>query len=248
MDTSKARVRVIRDGSEVKVSSNQIGIKETGGDVDKYNYSYSVDKSVFDRDGKYIVQVYSHALEGTDYSSVSEEYAFILDSKKPEIIISGLEDGKTYKDYKKKITIDIRDKSKITEVSAILNGKSVPLSKENGIYTLEIQESKNKQSLSITVKDKAGNESTKTIEDFIISSEVAIFIVNQWWFKWGIGAIIAFLAALIALIVKSRRDSRRDEEISNKDYEDLYNSTAQNSSESVSTEDRETTIIEDEEK
>jgi hypothetical protein len=248
LDTSKARVRVIRDGSEVKVSSNQIGIKETGGDVDKYNYSYSVDKSVFDRDGKYIVQVYSHALEGTDYSSVSEEYAFILDSKKPEIIISGLEDGKTYKDYKKKITIDIRDKSKITEVSAILNGKSVPLSKENGIYTLEIQESKNKQSLSITVKDKAGNECTKSIEDFIISSEVATFIVNQWWFKWGIGAIIAFLAALIALIVKSRRDSRRDEEISNKDYEDLYNSTAQNSSESVSTEDRETTIIEDEEK
>lgn len=248
LDTNKARIRVIRDGSEVKVSSNQIGIKETGGDVDKYNYSYSVDKSVFDRDGKYIVQVYSHALEGTDYSSVSEEYAFILDSKKPEIIISGLEDGKTYKDYKKKITIDIRDKSKITEVSAILNGKSVPLSKENGIYTLEIQESKNKQSLSITVKDKAGNESTKSIEDFIISSEVATFIVNQWWFKWGIGAIIAFLAALIALIVKSRRDSRRDEEISNKDYEDLYNSTAQNSSESVSTEDRETTIIEDEEK
>lgn len=248
LDTNKARVRVIRDGSEVKVSSNQIGIKETGGDVDKYNYSYSVDKSVFDRDGKYIVQVYSHALEGTDYSSVSEEYAFILDSKKPEIIISGLEDGKTYKDYKKKITIDIRDKSKITEVSAILNGKSVPLSKENGIYTLEIQESKNKQSLSITVKDKAGNESTKSIEDFIISSEVATFIVNQWWFKWGIGAIIAFLAALIALIVKSRRDSRRDEEISNKDYEDLYNSTAQNNSESVSTEDRETTIIEDEEK
>lgn len=248
LDTNKARVRVIRDGSEVKVSSNQIGIKETGGDVDKYNYSYSVDKSVFDRDGKYIVQVYSHALEGTDYSSVSEEYAFILDSKKPEIIISGLEDGKTYKDYKKKITIDIRDKSKITEVSAILNGKSVPLSKENGIYTLEIQESKNKQSLSITVKDKAGNESTKSIEDFIISSEVATFIVNQWWFKWGIGAIIAFLAALIALIVKSRRDSRRDEEISNKDYEDLYNSTAQNSSESVSTEDKETTIIEDEEK
>lgn len=248
LDTNKARVRVIRDGSEVKVSSNQISIKEIGGDVDKYNYSYSVDKSVFDRDGKYIVQVYSHALEGTDYSSVSEEYAFILDSKKPEIIISGLEDGKTYKDYKKKITIDIRDKSKITEVSAILNGKSVPLSKENGIYTLEIQESKNKQSLSITVKDKAGNESTKSIEDFIISSEVATFIVNQWWFKWGIGAIIAFLAALIALIVKSRRDSRRDEEISNKDYEDLYNSTAQNSSESVSTEDRETTIIEDEEK
>lgn len=248
LDTNKARIRVIRDGSEVKVSSNQIGIKETGGDVDKYNYSYSVDKSVFDRDGKYIVQVYSHALEGTDYSSVSEEYAFILDSKKPEIIISGLEDGKTYKDYKKKITIDIRDKSKITEVFAILNGKSVPLSKENGIYTLEIQESKNKQSLSITVKDKAGNESTKSIEDFIISSEVATFIVNQWWFKWGIGAIIAFLAALIALIVKSRRDSRRDEEISNKDYEDLYNSTAQNSSESVSTEDRETTIIEDEEK
>lgn len=248
LDTNKARVRVIRDGSEVKVSSNQIGIKETGGDVDKYNYSYSVDKSVFDRDGKYIVQVYSHALEGTDYSSVSEEYAFILDSKKPEIIISGLEDGKTYKDYKKKITIDIRDKSKITEVSAILNGKSVPLSKENGIYTLEIQESKNKQSLSITVKDKAGNESTKSIEDFIISSEVATFIVNQWWFKLGIGAIIAFLAALIALIVKSRRDSRRDEEISNKDYEDLYNSTAQNNSESVSTEDRETTIIEDEEK
>lgn len=248
LDLNKARVRVIRDGSEVKVSRNQISIKETGGDVDKYNYSYSVDKSVFDRDGKYIVQVYSHALEGTDYSSVSEEYAFILDSKKPEIIISGLEDGKTYKDYKKKITIDIRDKSKITEVSAILNGKSVPLSKENGIYTLEIQESKNKQSLSITVKDKAGNESTKSIEDFIISSEVATFIVNQWWFKWGIGAIIAFLAALIALIVKSRRDSRRDEEISNKDYEDLYNSTAQNSSESVSTEDRETTIIEDEEK
>lgn len=85
-------------------------------------YEYRVDKSVFTEDGMYQVQVYSSSLDGTKYSSVSEVYSFILDTQSPEVVLSGIENGGRYREYKRKVTIDVRDLSGVDTIVAKVNG------------------------------------------------------------------------------------------------------------------------------
>lgn len=211
LDTSKAKVSIIRDGSEIAVDSKYITITESDGEDGKYNYSYVIDKKAFDKDGKYLIQIYSHAEEGTDYSSVSEEYSFVLDTVKPEIIVSGVESNKQYHEYEKKVTIDVRDMSGINEIHVTLNGKDVNLDKSNGVYSFKISESSGPQNLVVTVTDKAGNTSTVEVSKFLVTSSTWVFLINQLWFKLGIGALIAFIAAIIALLFKHRHTARKEE-------------------------------------
>ena len=225
LDTEKARVSVIKDGVDYKVADKYINVKESGGDKDKYNYTYTVSKEAFKDDGKYLVQIYSHAVEGTDYSSVSQEYAFVLDTTKPEIIVSGVESGSTYNEYEKEIAIDVRDMTGVKSIKATLNGEDVALTKENGIYSFKVKENSEPQTLVVEVEDMAGNVSTNTVDNFVVSSDTSVFIVNQWWFKFSIGAVIAFLAAIIALITKSHMDKRKEEKESAKEYVEMYNTT-----------------------
>lgn len=234
LDTEKAKVSVIKDGVELDIDPKYITVEESGGENDKYSYKYIVSKEAFKEDGKYLVQIYSHAVEGTDYSSVSQEYAFVLDSKKPEIIVSGVESDGKYKDYQKTITIDVRDKTGVKNITVSLNGKDIPLDKNNGVYSFVIKESKEKQSFIVEVEDMAGNISTKTVENFLISSDAMMFIVNQWWFKLGIGAVIAFLGAIIALIIKSHRERRKAEKETAEEYAEIYRTSGSSSASSSS--------------
>lgn len=245
LDTSKARVSVIRDGSEVDINPDLITISESGGESDKYNYTYTVSKEAFDTDGKYLIQVFSHAIEGTDYSSVSEEYAFVLDTHKPEIIISGVESNEKYRAYEKIVTLDVRDMTGVKSISAKLNGKKVNLNKKNDVYSFKVSESEDVQNLVVEVTDLAGNTSTSSVDNFLITSNAWLFIVNQTWFKLGIGAGAAFLAAIIALIIKNRRDSKKEEEASMKEHEELYKATGSSSTGVSSTSSTGKDMVED---
>lgn len=245
LDTEKARVSVILDGKEVDVPKDDITIKEEGGETGKYSYTYTVSKDAFSTDGKYLVQIYSHAVEGTDYSSVSEEYAFVLDTTKPEVIISGISNNGKYHEYSKKVTIDVRDLSGVGEISATLNGKNIQMSKSNGVYSFDIQENASKQNLVVTVTDLAGNTTEQNVSDFVITSNAWVFLVNQLWFKFGIGAIIAFLCAMIALIIKSRKASRKEEDALLQQHAELYQESVSSTSGGLSTANGEKDLAED---
>ena len=177
-----------------------------------------------------MVQVYSTSFDGTTYNSVSEEYAFVLDSIDPKIIVSGVEQGKKYHEYEKKVTIDIRDISGVDKISATLNGKEVVLNKENGVYSFNISESVSSQTLEVTVVDLAGNKSTSRVEDFMVTSNLWVYLINQWWFKVSIGTVVAFLGAIIALIVASRRKARKQEEATLRQNAELYRGSSSSSS------------------
>lgn len=229
LDTSKAKVSVILDGTEVDVKDNLISISESEGEDGKYNYTYQVNKKAFDTDGKYLIQVYSHAEEGTDYSSVSEEYSFVLDTAKPEIIVSGVESNKRYHEYDKKVTIDVRDMSGVSDIHATLNGKDIELDKANGVYSFKVLENADAQNLSVTVTDLAGNESTVEVSNFLVTSNIWVFLTNQLWFKLGIGALIAFITAIIALLVKNRHAARKEENEVLRQNMELYRASSSTS-------------------
>ena len=243
LDMSKAKVSVIRDGNEIPVDEKYIHIEESGGDTDKYTYTYKVDKAVFDTDGKYVMQVYSHAEEGTDYNSVSEEYAFVLDTTAPEIIVSGVESGGVYKDYERTVTIDVRDMSGVDSIEASLNGKAVPLNKKNGVYSFDVKESKDLQNIAVDVIDLAGNISKVSVDDFTVSSDAIVVMSKQPWFKFGVGGLIAFTGAMVALIGRGIWMRKREEHESAVQYSEMYKTSGSGSGSGGSTDPETATTV-----
>ena len=222
LDISSCKVVVIRDGKVVSVDSKYIKIEETGGSDTNWVYKYHVDKKAFDEDGKYQVQIFSKASDGTENSSLSQEYFFVLDTNKPEIIISGVESGSSYKDVSRKVAIEIRDLSGISYIKAFLNGKEVALSEEGGLYYITIPEDSKKQSLTVKATDKAGNTSTVQVENFLVSSNIVSSVINSSIIKGILSGVGVALLFLIGLLLKRRKASKKEERELAQEHAKMY--------------------------
>ena len=208
---NQCRVVVVKDGKELKVDKDLIKITEDES-TSGWTYTYKVGKSVFTEDGAYSIQVYSSASDGTKYSSVSEEYSFILDTKKPEVLLGGIESGKTYREYSRNVTIDVRDLSGVDKIVAKVNGEEIPVSESEGMYSLTVVENGEYQTLVVEVTDKAGNKTEASVENYYLTTNPLVFVVNQPWFKFGAGAFVGFTALIIGLSAHRIMRNRREEE------------------------------------
>lgn len=241
LDLKSYKVVVIKDGKEIPVDSKYIKVQELGGKDSNWLYRYTIDKEAFNSDGKYQVQVYSRALDGTANSSLSQEYSFILDTSKPEVILSGVDSNHSYNDVSRKVTVEVRDLSGVGSIKALLNDKEVKLNEENGIYSLDVGESNSKQNLVVEVTDKAGNVSVISVDNFLVTSNIIVSLINSPLVKGLLGALGAGILFLLALLMKRRKDRQKEEkELAQehaKMYHDSITGTSTNSS-SDSTKDK----------
>lgn len=211
LNKNEAKVVVIRDGEEIEVDRKYISIEESGGVDGPWVYRYSISKEAFNKDGKYLIQIYSKAMDGTGNSSLSQEYSFILDTTKPEILISGVEDSESYNAVSKKVTIDVRDISGVKEILVLLNGKELDVNKENGLFYVTIDENTKEQNLVVKVVDRAGNENYVEVKDFLITSSKIRVLLHKTWVKWVISGLVAMLSFLIILLFGKRRKDKEEE-------------------------------------
>lgn len=221
LDIKKCKIVIVKDGKTIDLSEDVMSISEEE-TKNGWEYTYKVNKEVFKEDGVYQIQVYSVSDDGTDYSNVSQEYSFVLDTEKPEIVISGVEAGEKYHEYSKRITVEVRDLSGVESIVLKVNGEEVKHSIEDGLYVYDIVESPEVQSISVEVTDKAGNSATSGVSGFLITSNMFVFISNQPWFKYSIGVVIGLLAVLIALITRRQIVSRRKERETLERQKELY--------------------------
>lgn len=232
LDLSSAKVSISRDGVEMNTPEKSFSVEESGGSDSKWLYTYTISKDIFKEDGKYVVQVYSKTLGGTGNSSLKEEYAFLLDTTKPDIIVSGVSSNKTYNDVKKKVSIDVRDLSGISSIKVFLNGKEVSVSNKYDVYELYIEESKDKQDLYIEVIDNAGNIATSSIENIFISSNIVQLAFNSIYVKIILGLLGVVSLVLMYIATKRRIRRKRKEMDLALEHARLYkNSVSENISE-----------------
>lgn len=231
VDTSKSEVVVLFNGDKIEVPDNAVSIKDLGEEDGKHIYEYTVNKDVFDKDGKYLVQIFSVNRDGTKYDSATEEYAFVLDTTNPVVIISGVKDNGVYNEYEKKATVEIRDLSGIKDMNISLNGKDIKYTEKDGIYTLSIPESSNAQELSVNVTDRAGNETTSSVKNIIVSSSRLVYLSHQLWFRVIVGLLGVFILAGICILIgyrlKSKKSLDKDLEDSIKEYNSSSNSSGE---------------------
>lgn len=234
LDINAIQIVVTRDGEEIEVPSNLINITEE--EIEgKYVYTYTVDKSLFDGDGVYSIQVFSRSLDGTDYTSAAESYDFILDTTEPEIIVSGIETDGRYQEYSKPVAIEIRDISGVESVGISINGKEIEVSPDSeGIYHVEIEENSQTQDLAVTAIDLAGNKATIEVNNFLVTSNPWAFILNQWWFWTAIAAVGASITGMLVFLLKRRKDETNQEDESLRTSERVTSSSSISDSSSTS--------------
>ena len=203
INSDKTTIKVFRDGKEISVPKGAIKVSRTGGVNGNWEYTYSIDKSYFEEDGVYTLEVFSQTETGVKYSSSSRTIQFIIDNKAPQIAITGIRDGGRYKSNEKRITIDVRDISKIKSIKAYLNGKEVKVlyDEKTGLYYYDMKSTgQDRNEFVVEVEDEAGNFSTVSVKNFLLSSDLAFSIFNDdniLYLLGGVGtAVVGFLALL----------------------------------------------------
>ena len=214
INSDKTTIKVFRDGKEISVPKDAIRVSRTGGVNGNWVYTYSIDKSYFEEDGVYTLEVFSQTETGVKYSSSSRTIQFIIDNKAPQIAITGIRDGGRYKSNEKRITIDVRDISKIKSIKAYLNGKEVKVlyDEKTGLYYYDMKSrGQDRNEFVVEVEDEAGNLATVSVKNFLLSSDLAFSIFNDdnlLYLLAGVGtAVVGFLAFL-----GFRRKRKLDEE------------------------------------
>ena len=214
INSDKTTIKVFRDGKEISVPKGAIKVSRTGGVNGNWEYIYSIDKSYFSEDGVYTLEVFSQTETGVKYSSSSRTIQFIIDNKAPQISITGIRDGGRYKSNEKRITIDVRDISKIKYIRAYLNGKEVKVlyDEKTGLYYYDMKSTgQDRNEFVVEVEDEAGNLATVSVKNFLLSSDLAFSIFNDdnlLYLLGGLGtAVVGFLA-----FIGFRRKRKLDEE------------------------------------
>ena len=212
LDMSKYKLVVIRDGQAVPVPDNMWDVKETGGKHANWTYTTTIKKDFFNNneDAPYQIQTFSQLKDGTKESSMDQEYSFVIDDTKPDIIVSGIESGKTYTTTNQKVTVEVRDLSGPQDVEMTLDGKPVNYTEVNGVYTVNLPANSELSNFSVHVVDKAGNENTVDVENFFLAKNKLDALLNNIWVKilggvLGLG-LLTLLGMLLLMIFKRNKD------------------------------------------
>lgn len=203
INADKTTIKVFKDGKEIAIPKDAIKVSRSGGVNGNWQYTYSIDKSYFESEGVYTIEVFSQTETGVKYSSSNRTMQFIIDNTAPQISITGIRDGGRYKSNEKRITVDVRDISKLKSVKAYLNGKEVKLQydEKTGLYYYDMKSTgQDRNEFVVEAEDEAGNLSTVSVKNFLLSPNLAFSIFNDdnlLYLLAGVGTSVAgFLAYL----------------------------------------------------
>lgn len=198
----KAEIR--QDGeliSDAKVRTNKTG-----------NHTlYSIDKSNFDEDGIYTVNLVTKDKAGNTSESKKAKNGkikFAIDNAAPTINYSGLESGQLVKKKVAKLSVSANDTTSRANVSVTINGEDVPV--KDGEVTLH--EGYN-QTVVITATDKAGNTATKKLRSISVSdSPFAKLVANKILMGLCIAEVIIVIGGIVLIVRKKKKHTSENED------------------------------------
>lgn len=189
-------------------------IQESGGELEWKEYVYEIAGSIFDAEGVYVVTIQSidRAANDTTNRLREKNIEFTVDKTAPSVVIGGIEDGESYAETTRSLTIDAVDNIYLTSLEIYLNAERVAvydeedLSENYGIVSYEIGEMGSTQTVCVIAKDAAGNVTQTDPISFLISSNVLIrWFYNRPLFIGSIAGVIAVTGSIFCLIFRKRR-------------------------------------------
>lgn len=221
LDLSETIVKMTCDGTVV--DNNVTANEDEDADSDKWSiYTYDFPSEIMTDSGKYIVKLYSVDAAGNENPlelNGDDERAtvtFFIDNVQPEVYFRDANDKTEftnedpYKTDSKKIEVEVYDNSQqeARDVVFELNGETLTAEHVAGtmIYTLEIPSRTSAQSLSVSLKDIAGNETRAGVDNFLITTNLIIlWFKNTPVFVGTILGLFVIIGGIIFVIIRRKR-------------------------------------------
>lgn len=204
------RIRTLREGKDYTV-------KESGGFPGWKQYTYTVSKENFEKEGAYVLTVYSEDRAGnaSDTGVKEKRIEFAVDRTAPVVLISGAEQGGRYREHTRELTLDIQDNLCLETVTVILNGETTEYSAQEiedrkGRITLRIQGKNYWQELSVTACDAAGNAAEEIKLRLLVTPNLLVQLVTDRTLCYSIAAGLMLLTAGIIGVLQAGERWKKD--------------------------------------
>lgn len=209
------------DKAIVLVEGKDYVVNKISEDGEWYKYEYIIYATNFMEDGTYRISIYSEDKAGNvaennlDVKNV--EINFGVDNTLPNLIVTNLEDKKTYPLDKLSVLMQATDNMKLVSITVELDGKIVATWDEEQIQQMSANlqdfvfdimgDTTQAHTVTITLTDIAGNQRVETISDFYVTRNLWIRFTNNKVLFYG--SIMACLVGGIAFIPLWKRRKRR---------------------------------------
>lgn len=159
-------------------------VKNNTNEADWKMYEYHIHKQNFEKEGSYVVSIYSEDLAQNKSSNKAKgkEISFVVDKTAPTVVVAGVENNGQYVDANRNITIDSQDNILLDRVEVYADdvmkksAERKALLENNGQMSLSLAGSNQVQKLHVEAKDAAGNVSRTPDIRFLITQNLFV----QW--------------------------------------------------------------------
>lgn len=190
-------------------------VKETGGEGSWKQYTYTIKKENFEKEGRYSVTIDSEdKATNTMNNKVKESNInFVIDKTPPTVVITGIEES-SYRADSRDMSVNVSDNTAVKRLDIMVDGKSVATYsqedvKEAGgkiVYTLN--SSNSKQKVKAVAVDMADNEASSDNHNILITTNLFIqYINNKPLFIGSIIALVLIAGGAIYFFVFRRKKS-----------------------------------------
>lgn len=171
---------------------DQYSIAQSGGDGQWTRYEYTVPKSNFKSDGRYIISLYSQDTAGNINENTREDkkavISFGVDTTAPVVNPINFEQNAQINANQLDAKVKVTDNLVLGDVSVKLDGKKVDSTNSNDTLGFQIPSSSSQHTVEIIARDAAGNETSQEVTGILVSTNALL----RWFYNKP--AFIGFVA------------------------------------------------------
>lgn len=158
-------------------------VQESGGNGQWYQYDYTIDKSLFAGDGRYIVTLYSEDIAGNVNENIDEskeaEISFGVDKTAPVVIPIDVESNAQYPVDTKTANVTVNDNLVLDSVEIYIGDKKCDYIVDGENYQFNIPNNTKKQDVTIMAVDAAGNKTNYVLNGILVTTNTFIRWYNN---------------------------------------------------------------------
>ncbi len=158
-------------------------VQESGGNGQWYQYDYTINKSLFAGDGRYIVTLYSEDIAGNVNENIDEskeaEISFGVDKTAPVVIPIDVESNAQYPVDTKATNVTVNDNLVLDSVEIYIGDKKCDYTVDGENYQFNIPNNTKKQDVTIMAVDAAGNKTNYVLNGILVTTNTFIRWYNN---------------------------------------------------------------------
>lgn len=206
---------ILKEGEDYRIDVK-------GGNGQWYEYTYTVFAKNFADDGVYRLTFHSEDAAGNiaenTLDTKDKEIGFGVDKTKPNVVITNLENGKTYPLESLTVSMSVSDNLLLKSIVVYLddynkayktwNEKEIAdIIAKKGEFTFDVSgDSTGAHKVKVVCTDAAGNEQVEEITDFYVTTNLFVrYYNNKALFFGSIGGVILIAGLAIALVVAKKK-------------------------------------------